>query len=320
MSSLFVASVVQAHDPGLSASELRIQKGELTAEVAFSMTDAVRVESGHLLEIRADGQTIAPDTRERLVEDSDIRFKFTYSLPQAATLTVRSVAFDRLPSAHRQYLTIRDDANRLVLEQVLDVQAGEIEIPRSASHPQHTCGAFLAVGIVHILTGYDHLLFLGGLLLVGGRLRSVAKIITSFTVAHSITLGAATFDLVRLSSRLVEPLIAATIVFVGIENLVRRGEVDRRWVLTFVFGLVHGLGFASALKELGIGAGAEAAVPLLSFNLGVEVGQLAVAIVVLPAIWRLSARPLFAKRFVPACSVAVALVGTYWLVERAFLR
>src|SRR5215469_4276281 len=274
MSFSLVASVAQAHDPGLSASELRIRQGELTARVVFSATDAAQVESGHLLEIRANGQTIAPGTRERLIEASDVRFDFTYSLPAGATLTVRSAAFDQLPSGHRQYLTIRDDANHLVLERIVDAQAGEIEIPRSASRSRPAFDAFITLGIVHILTGYDHLLFLCGILLMGGRLRSVAKIITSFTIAHSITLGAATFDLVRLSPRLVEPLIAATIVFVGIENLVRREEVEQRWLLTFVFGLVHGFGFASALKELGIGAGAEAAVPLMSFNIGVEVGQL----------------------------------------------
>jgi len=319
MSLLLVASVAQAHDPGLSASELRIRQGELTAQVVFSTTDAARVESGLPLEIRANGQTIAPDTRQRIIETSDVRFEFTYSLPPGATLTVRSAAFARLPSGHRQYLEIRDDANHVVLERIVDSQAGEIEIPGTPSRARPAFGAFIAMGIVHILTGYDHLLFLCGILLMGGRLRSVAKIITSFTIAHSLTLGAATFDLVRLSSRLVEPLIAATIVFVGIENLVRRGEVDRRWFLTFIFGLVHGFGFASALKELGIAAGAEAAVPLLSFNLGVELGQLGVAIVMLPAIWRLSARPSFVERCVPACSVAVALAGIYWLVERSLL-
>jgi len=149
--------------------------------------------------------------------------------------------------------------------------------------------------------------------------RSVAKITTSFTVAHSITLGAATLDMVQISSRLVEPLIAVTIIYVGIENIFRRVESDGRWLLTFAFGLIHGLGFASALKELGIGAAGSAAVPLLSFNLGVELGQFAIAIIVLPVIWKLSARPLFVARYVPACSIAVALVGVYWLIQRSLL-
>jgi hydrogenase/urease accessory protein HupE len=319
MSFLFVAGVAHAHDPGLSALELRIRQDHLAARVAFSARDAARVESGHLLEIQVDAKTLTPDSRERLGEAGDVCFEFTYSLPPGATVTLRSAAFDQLPSGHRQYLAIRDEANHLLFERILDAQARVIEIPRSLSAPEPTFGAFVAMGIEHILTGYDHLLFLCGLLLMGGRLRSVAKIITSFTVAHSITLGAATFDLVRLSSGLVESLIAATIVFVGVENLIGRVETDRRWLLTFVFGLVHGFGFASALKELGIGVGGGVAVPLLSFNLGVELGQLAVAIVVLPAIWKLSTWPSFLERCVPACSAAVALVGAYWLVERSLL-
>jgi HupE/UreJ protein len=141
-------------------------------------------------------------------------------------LTLRVGAFDQLPRGHRQYLAIRDEGNNMLLERILDGQAREVEVPRSASDRRPTFGAFVALGIVHILMGYDHLLFLCGLLLMGGSLRSVTKIITSFTVAHWITLGAATFDLVQLSSRLVEPLIAVTIVYVGIENIVRRGEAD----------------------------------------------------------------------------------------------
>src|SRR5207248_3078790 len=120
-----------------------------------------------------------------------------------------------------------------------------------------------------IWTGCDHLCFLFGLLVVGGRFLSSAKIITSFTVAHSLTLALATFNVVSLPSRIVEPLIAASIVYVGVENLFRR-DLDKRWLLAFGFGLVHGLGFASALREAGIGAdnGAGVVVPLVSFNLG----------------------------------------------------
>ncbi|HBZ72031.1 MAG TPA: hypothetical protein DEP35_20800 [Deltaproteobacteria bacterium] len=296
LASLFLASGARAHDPGLSAAEVQLGQGQLIARLTFAPTDAARLEGEHLLDIRADGAALAPVALERRVEPSDVRFELTYPLPRAATVTVGAAAFDQLASGHRQYLAIRDEGNHLLVERILDAQAREVEIPRNASARRTTFGAFVALGVVHILTGYDHLLFLCGLLLTGGSLRSIGKIITSFTVAHSITLGAATFDLVRLSPRLVEPLIAATIVYVGIENIWRRVESDRRWLLTFVFGLIHGFGFASALKELGIGANGSAAVPLLSFNLGVEAGQFAVAILVLPVIWKLGARPSFVAR------------------------
>jgi hydrogenase/urease accessory protein HupE len=172
------------------------------------------------------------------------------------------------------------------------------------------------LGIEHIATGYDHLVFLLGLLVVGGTFRSVVKIVTSFTVAHSITLALATLDVIRFPATVIEPIIAASIIYVGIENLVRR-DLDRRWRLAFAFGLIHGCGFASVLRELGIGAnGSGVAMPLLSFNLGVELGQITLAAVVLPVIWQLRQRPAFEPRYVPACSALIALAGGYWLVER----
>jgi HupE / UreJ protein len=111
------------------------------------------------------------------------------------------------------------------------------------------------------------------------------RIVTSFTLAHSLTLALATMELVRLPSVWVESLIALSIVYVGVENILRR-DPTRRWLLTFGFGLVHGFGFASVLQDLGIGAGGgPAAIPLLSFNLGVEAGQLAIVALVLPLTW-----------------------------------
>src|SRR5262249_37382375 len=159
-----------------------------------------------------------------------------------------------------------------------------------------------------------HLLFLLGLLVVCRRFRTVAGIITCFTVAHSVTLALAALNVVTLPSRIVEPLIAATIVVVGIENLVRGDEPKGRWVLTFAFGLVHGLGFASALKAIGLGAaGASIVGPLIAFNLGVELGQLAVAAPLLLLLWRLRALPLFARHGARATSLIVAVVGIVWL-------
>ena len=106
---------------------------------------------------------------------------------------------------------------------------------------------------------------------------------------------------------IVEPLIAASIVFVGIENLVRR-QLAKRWLVTFGFGLIHGLGFASILRELGIGSmGMRGAIPLLSFNLGVELAQISIAALVLPLIWKLQQRPAFMLRHVPALSLLITL-------------
>jgi hydrogenase/urease accessory protein HupE len=174
-----------------------------------------------------------------------------------------------------------------------------------------------ALGVEHILTGYDHLLFLGGLLIACRSLRTMLGVVTSFTVAHSVTLALAGLGFVRLSSGIVEPLIAASIVFVGVENLWARDEPRFRWALTFAFGLIHGFGFAGVLGELGLGQGGTSLVlPLFAFNLGVEAGQLAVALVVLPLLLWLRRRGWFDKRALYATSLAVALLGAHWLAER----
>jgi hydrogenase/urease accessory protein HupE len=187
----------------------------------------------------------------------------------------------------------------------------------SGNPSKNSFADFLLMGVKHIWTGYDHLLFLFGLLIVTRNFGSAVKIITCFTIAHSITLAVATLSLVQISSRVVEPLIAASIVYVGIENLLRGDDPKGRWLLTFAFGLIHGFGFASVLRELGVGAnGSGIAVPLVSFNLGVELGQVVVAGLALPVIWKLRARPLFVRRWVPVCSVLVALLGGYWFVQR----
>jgi hydrogenase/urease accessory protein HupE len=181
-------------------------------------------------------------------------------------------------------------------------------------------GAFLRLGVTHIWTGYDHLLFLLGLLVVCRSFRSMIVIISSFTVAHSITLALATLDLVHLPGRLVESIIAGSILYVGVENLWRRGaEPKGRWAVTFVFGLVHGLGFAGVLRTLGVGTnGAGIALPLFAFNLGVELGQIAIAAVLLPLVLQLRRSPAFLHRGIPVLSGLVAALGLYWLLDRAF--
>ena len=137
----------------------------------------------------------------------------------------------------------------------------------------------------------------------------------------AITLALATFNVVQLPPDIVEPLIAVSIMYVGVENLSRR-DLHRRWLLTFIFGLVHGLGFASVLRELGIGGGAGGGVviPLLAFNLGVEIGQIMIALLVLPLIWKSQHFPNFFPRLATACPVLVALAGTYWLFERTLIK
>ncbi len=186
---------------------------------------------------------------------------------------------------------------------------------------------FVPAGIEHILIGPDHVLFLVGLLLLGGSAWKLTGIVTAFTVGHSITLSAAALDLVTLPARLIEPTIALSIVFVGVDNLLVHAARQtttapardiRPWVAG-VFGLVHGFGFASVLKEFGLPSGA-LGWSLFSFNLGVEIGQLAIVLIVasaLAAIQRRHAR--LGDRLAWAGSIGVILAGSYWFIERVFL-
>ena len=173
---------------------------------------------------------------------------------------------------------------------------------------------FGSLGVRHILGGYDHLLFVCALLLGVRRLSVAVRTITAFTVAHSITLALAAMGVANAPSSVIEPLIAASIVFVGLENLVRT-DVGSRWPLTFAFGLVHGFGFASALQDIGIGSrAAEMLAPLAWFNLGVEAGQIVVAALLWPLARLLSAPT--ALRWRVACSVMIVAAGAYWVIER----
>jgi hypothetical protein len=172
---------------------------------------------------------------------------------------------------------------------------------------------FLRLGIVHIFVGYDHIAFLLGLLLSGGSTLAVVKIVTAFTAAHSVTLSLAALDVVTLSPALVEAGIALSIVYVAAENLVR-GRPDGRWLVSFVFGLVHGFGFAAVLKELALPSSALAA-SLVTFNVGVEIAQVAIVAVVVPALYALTRTRLHAPLTRTASAVILSL-GLFWLYQR----
>ena len=176
--------------------------------------------------------------------------------------------------------------------------------------------SFFRLGVEHILTGYDHLLFLLVLLLRGGRLLSLLKIITAFTVAHSITLALAVLRVVTVPGRIVEPAIALSIIWVALENLLRKDAPSQRWLISFFFGLVHGFGFASAIEPLALPPG-RLALALLGFNLGVEAGQAFVVALLLPLLLWMRGTA-WEPRVVRAASVGVVVMALAWFVERVF--
>jgi hypothetical protein len=210
-------------------------------------------------------------------------------------------------------LTHIEEAGGDELEVVFTEAEPDFEYYTAAPSPSvRSFGQFVTLGMKHIWAGLDHVLFLVALLVVS-RLRELIRIVTSFTVAHSITLGLAALDVVRLPSRWVEAAIALTLVWVAVENVWQRRH-QHRWRLTFGFGLVHGFGFASVLRELDPSS-AGLVRSLAGFNVGVELGQLALVLAVFP-IASLLARSRIGPFATAGVSLAVGLAGVAWLVDR----
>lgn len=178
---------------------------------------------------------------------------------------------------------------------------------------------FVLSGVQHIFTGPDHILFIIGLLLLGGSLMRLMTIVTAFTIAHSITLSLAALDVLNPPAHLIEPAIALSIIYVGIDNLMvgKEGRDVRAWI-AFFFGFVHGFGFAGVLREFGLPRQA-LGWSLFSFNFGVELGQLCIVVVAAALLAILRRRnPILGKRVATMGSVAVILAGSYWFIQRVF--
>lgn len=201
--------------------------------------------------------------------------------------------------------------------------AASVPIDLGHAHAQSLASValeYLVLGYEHIVPkGLDHILFVLGLFFMSSRPRAVLSQTLAFTVAHSITLALAIFGVVRISPSIVEPLIALSIALVAIENVLVREHRPRRTALVFVFGLLHGLGFAGVLADLGLPAG-QVVPALASFNVGVELGQLTVVAAAYLAVGLgFGRRAWYRARVAIPASVALALVGLYWTVERGLL-
>ena len=256
-----------------------------------------------------------------------LRFTADCGLRPAQLVLHYALLFDVDPT-HRGLVEI--NANGIHQAAVLPLVAATTTIDLTAVDRWQQFRGFVREGIWHIWKGFDHILFLLTLLFPavvlsrgGGwqprpSLRAAAldvvRVITAFTLAHSLTLSLAVLGLAHLPSRLVESAIAATVLLGALNNLwpvVHR----RRWLVAFVFGLVHGFGFAAVLADLGL-QGLNLALALVGFNSGVEVGQVAIVLVVLPVAFVLRHTIVFRRAFMPAGAVAISAIATYWLVAR----
>ncbi len=198
---------------------------------------------------------------------------------------------------------------------------GESEpIPREGGNDQNATEAFveyIGVGFDHIIPlGLDHILFVLGLFFLALRMGPLLWQITAFTLAHTVTLALGALDIIRISPDIVEPLIAASIVYVGVENVLARGLTPWRPFVVFIFGLLHGLGFASVLSDFGLGA-SHFVPKLIGFNIGVEIGQLAVIAAAFLAFGVLFGKaPWYFRRIAAPVSIAISVIAFFWVLER----
>ena len=215
---------------------------------------------------------------------------------------------------------------------VFSTDSAEQALQLQAPSAWKTLKQYVVEGVWHIWLGYDHILFLLSLLLPAVLMRAadhwepapslrrslleVLKVVTAFTLAHSITLSLAVLGFVSLPSRFVESTIAASVVFAALNNI--RGSIEKkRWVMAFTFGLIHGFGFASALADLGLPQGA-LALALVGFNLGVELGQMVIVTAFVPLAFWLRTTGFYRRGLLPVGSIIIAIIATYWFVQRAF--
>jgi hypothetical protein len=289
------------------------------------------------LKITVDGQPVIchAGNKEPVVDDftdgTYVKIPFTLDdLPNPKVLQLEYDLFFDFNSLHRGLLRL--EAGGRTQTAVFTPEATTQRLETSAPHPGRQFLVFLREGVFHIWTGYDHILFLLALLLPSvlrreaGRWRgvdnlrpafiNVFKIVTAFTLAHSLTLSLATLQIVKLPTRLTESAIAASVVLAAANNLhplIR----ERGWIVAFIFGLIHGFGFANALSDLGLVHGT-LLLTLVGFNLGVEAGQLAIVAVFLPLAFGLRNSWFYQKVPLLAGSAFIMLVASVWLAERVF--
>ena len=337
---LIAALPAAAHKVGISRGEYQADGSSLRAEVTFARPEIVATVPG--LDRNGDG-TLSTDeiAQERsllastMVEGLEvssasgpcrgelehaeltandglaIRLKYQCTEPPSA-FHVRMSLLSSLSVGHRHLATVGTAANAVT--HVVYEASPQFDVGARVETDDQVAGPLFTLGIEHILTGFDHLMFLFGVILVGGKLRNLLLAITAFTLAHSVTLGLATLGFWAPSPNVVEPAIALSIVYVGVENWFVK-NASRRWLLTFPFGLIHGFGFAGALREIALPK-AQVPLALLSFNLGVETGQILVLALVLPILLWLRRRPWFAQQGVRSASTFIAIAGLIWFVQR----
>lgn len=256
--------------------------------------------------------------RASLSERDGVDIRLSFRCARSSALSVTLPFLTRLAPGHRHLA--RREWSRGVAEEVLFGKSAHFELSAPVSTPgaesarRTTVASFVKMGCEHILSGLDHVAFLFALLLGVTRLRPLLRVISGFTLAHSLTLALVVLGVCAPPAALVEPAIALSVAYVGVENL-REVKPELRWRVASLFGLVHGLGFASALTDAALPPAALVRGPL-SFNVGVELGQLLLVALMLPGLLWIRRRAKLAEKLVPLLSLLVVVSGLCWLALR----
>ena len=305
-----------AHELGLATPDALIDSVALQAYVphiaALVHGRVGMIADGHEVRWNIAGVRALPDR-------SAIEVAWRVPLTAAVGhLTVRAALFPYDPN-HQTFVNLYE-GDVLTRQDILSAQRASAEYYTGGRQGALAVfKAFTAAGVHHIAVGPDHILFIIGLLLLGGSVLRLLGIVSAFTLGHSITLSLAALNLVAPPARIIEPAIALSIVYVGADNLLSSpGARDvRAWIALF-FGLVHGFGFASVLREIGLPPRA-LGISLFSFNLGVEIGQAIIVLTVASLLALVRTRsPKRAHQLVIAGSILVMVAGTYWFVQRVW--
>jgi hypothetical protein len=323
---LTVHDLDAAHELGLAdAAPL------LTADAATRFGPALAAILAPRLRLTIDGEPAAVTLTNLtpVPERQALRFTWTAATrgrPGRLAIDARLFPYDPM---HQTFVNVYEDGG-LRHQAILDARRTAMDYyAGSWLGVGAVLATFVPAGVHHIAIGPDHILFVIGLMLLGGSLARLGLIVTSFTIGHSITLSLAALGVVTPPGWLVEPAIALSVVLVGVDNLLvgkaglagsepAQRRRDLRPILAGVFGLVHGFGFAAVLREFGLPQ-ATVGWSLFGFNLGVELGQLALVVPLALALAALERqRPMAARRIAVVGSVVVALAGAWWFVERVF--
>jgi len=310
------------HDFDL-AHELNVPEANRFLNPAFlaEHAEALRKLLSTRLQLSADGSMSEPDWEvpEVLHDRESVRFLIRYPSVRSrpAYITIHAALFPYDP-LHQTFVNIYEDGE-LTRQLILDQSMNRAEhYSGSSASASAVIRRFIPEGIHHILIGPDHILFLVGLLLLGGSPRRLLMVVTSFTVAHSFTLSLAAMSVINPSPRIIEPAIALSIAYVGLDNLfVKKGRDVRAWI-AFCFGFIHGFGFANVLREMNLPRRA-LGWSLFSFNFGVEIGQLIVVLAIASLLAAIRSRSETAGRYVTvAGSLVVIAAGAFWFTQRVF--